>query len=82
MTKQTYIDYTAFTSDFYLSDICEEVETWIPDSDATAHMISDSSMHEEAKVYTGKESIIVRNGIWLLTYLILDTQHLSYQIVL
>ncbi|KAM0001301.1 hypothetical protein Hdeb2414_s0381g00881491 [Helianthus debilis subsp. tardiflorus] len=44
-----------------LSDLCQTVESWIPDSGATAHMTSDASLVHGAVPYTGTENVIVGN---------------------
>ncbi|XP_076901262.1 uncharacterized protein LOC143555628 [Bidens hawaiensis] len=46
-----------------LSDMCHTVESWIPDSGATAHMTSDISMVHGAVPYTGSEQVIVGNDV-------------------
>ncbi|KAJ0509644.1 putative transcription factor interactor and regulator CCHC(Zn) family [Helianthus annuus] len=42
-----------------LSTICDKVDSWIPDSGATAHMTTDSSLDFGAVPYTGSERVVV-----------------------
>ncbi|KAF5780127.1 putative RNA-directed DNA polymerase [Helianthus annuus] len=44
---------------------CERVDSWIPDSGATAHMSADSSIVFDASPYTGSERVVVGNGMAL-----------------
>ncbi|KAJ0827405.1 hypothetical protein HanRHA438_Chr17g0825331 [Helianthus annuus] len=45
-----------------LSRICDHVDSWVPDSGATAHMTVDSSRVAGVVPYTGIERVIVGNG--------------------
>ncbi|KAJ0435391.1 hypothetical protein HanIR_Chr17g0892811 [Helianthus annuus] len=45
-----------------LSSICDKVDSWVPDSGATAHMTSDSSLVFGAIPYTGSERVVVGNN--------------------
>ncbi|KAJ9566142.1 hypothetical protein OSB04_002108 [Centaurea solstitialis] len=46
-----------------LADIYTAVESWIPDSGATAHMTADPNLIHDAKVYSGPSKVVVGNGI-------------------
>ncbi|KAJ0466586.1 hypothetical protein HanIR_Chr14g0673761 [Helianthus annuus] len=48
-----------------LSNISKKVNSWIPDSDATAHMTIDSSIVFDLAPYTGCERVVVGSGMSL-----------------
>ncbi|KAM0063403.1 putative RNA-directed DNA polymerase [Helianthus debilis subsp. tardiflorus] len=48
-----------------LSGTCERVDSWIPDSGATAHMTADFSIVFDAAPYTGSKRVVVGNGMAL-----------------
>lgn len=48
-----------------MSDICDTVESWLPDSGATAHMTFDPQLVQNEKVYNGKDRVIIGNGMAL-----------------
>ncbi|KAJ0572915.1 putative RNA-directed DNA polymerase [Helianthus annuus] len=54
------VTHFGFSADF--SSICERVDSWIPDSGATAHMTADASIIFDAIPYTGSEKVVVGDG--------------------
>ncbi|KAJ0787642.1 putative RNA-directed DNA polymerase [Helianthus annuus] len=45
-----------------LSSICERVDSWVPDSGATAHMTADHSLVFGSVPYTGSERVVTLAG--------------------
>ncbi|KAJ0851939.1 hypothetical protein HanRHA438_Chr14g0632531 [Helianthus annuus] len=50
-----------------LSNISKKVNSWIPDSDATAHMTIDSSIVFDLAPYTGCEQVVVGTALLCLS---------------
>lgn len=53
--------YAANVEQDSFADVCATVDSWLPDSGATAHMTFDANLVHNAKIYTGHDKVVVGN---------------------